>query len=382
VRRRTSEGRHTPGGRLAASLAGLVLVVVACGPAAAPTPSPTGTATPSPTAAETASPTPTVEPTVSPTPTTGATECESTGPTNASAGWTELEGEEGDYRFSHPSEWVSAGQDIPANSSVSPDTFEETGLADDDTHHVDLVRSIDGSVGVSAWVIPGVSTESQELFIRELAWLSTQPQLTTLLDDDLRECFDGTRAYGFSSTWELTSGETSIVIFVMQRNGKMYEVQLTTTDQAQELTFMELIRTWKWTEPGETPTPTPGGGGDIEDQLASTDFKVAGMAAELIDEEGQEHPDQSSFEDTFPARSGNIYVVYELDDGVADTVEFTWRRGDRDLFSNSFNYTERTTFAWAWITPPSSGVFQTGDYAVTLTLRDSGDSITLPFTIE
>lgn len=104
------------------------------------------------------------------------------------------------------------------------------------------------------------------------------------------------------------------------------------------------------------------------------------MAATL-DDSGDD-PNPADFRDVFPARSDRIYVIYQLDDGTADTITFSWARGGRELFTNSFDYKETTTFAWGWITPPSSGLFTTGSYTVTLTLQNSGDAITVPFTVE
>lgn len=125
----------------------------------------------------------------------------------------------------------------------------------------------------------------------------------------------------------------------------------------------------------EAPGPT-----DLDDEFAATDFKVIGMSATL-DDTG-DVPNASTFQSVFPAMSERIYVLYELDDGAAETVNFSWAQGGRELFTNSFDYKTTTTFAWGWITPPSSGRFATGDYSVTLSLEESGDTITVPFSVE
>jgi hypothetical protein len=365
------DGRRTR--RLAACTATLLLIVAACGPSAAsPSGTPSPDSTPQPTPEVTASSEPTASPAETPEPTEVATgEC-TPGTPNVSLEWTTLEGADGDYRFAYPPEWVTAGQDIPTNSSVSPETFAETGLPDDATQHVDLVRAADGSVGVSAWVLEGVSTGTAALFDRELAWLDSQPELTDVLDDDIEACFDGATARGLSSTWDFPTGETHVVIFLLERDGKMYEVQLTANDPEQEITFVDLISTWEWTDGGTDP-PT-----DLDDQFAATDFRVVGISPELINEDGQDHPDESSFMETIPADSERIYLIYELDDGVVDTVQFSWHRGGRQLFANEFNYDDSTDFAWAWLNGPAA----VGDYQVTLTLESSGDTITVPFTVE
>jgi hypothetical protein len=136
---------------------------------------------------------------------------------------------------------------------------------------------------------------------------------------------------------------------------------------------VELLNSWEFTEPLDGPS-------DLDDQFAATDFKVIGMAATL-DDTG-DSPNPADFQDVFPARSDRIYVIYELDDETADKVNFSWAREGRELFANSFDYKDTTTFAWGWITPPPSGLFEAASYTVTLTLETSGDTITVPFRVE
>jgi hypothetical protein len=367
-----------PGG-LAAAVAAFVLILAACGSTAAtPTPSEAPASTPSPTAKDTASASP--EATSSPSTTPAATqtavgECTPDPLTPMSADWVVQTSLSGDYRFKRPADWADLSADVklPTNSSVSPATFTETGLPSDAEHQVDLVRSFDGSVGVSAWVIDGVTTRTEALFQRELAWLKTQPQIVSVNDEGLETCIGGSTARGFSSTWSFPDGNKMIVLFLLQRNGKMYETQMTANESVSEVNYRELLNSWEFTEPLQG---TP----DLGDQFATTDFKVVGMASTL-DDSGDD-PNPADFRDVFPAKTERIYVIYQLDEGATDTINFSWARGARELFTNSFDYKETTTFAWGWITPPSSGLFTTGSYTVTLTLVNSGDTITVPFTIE
>jgi hypothetical protein len=355
----------------------LLLVLAACGPSAAsPDATLTPVATPETTPGAAASPEPTASPLDTPQPTqTAVGECTPAAPTPLSVDWVDQASLSGDYRFARPADWadLSAEVRLPTSTSVSPGTFAETGLPDDAEHQVDAVRSFDGNILVTAWVIGGVTTRTDALFERELAWLKTQPQMKSVNRDDLETCIGGSRARGFSSVWTAGSSETIFVIFVVQRNAKMYEVQLTAPDPAAEVTYVELLNSWEFTEPLDGPT-------DLDDQFAATDFKVVGMAATL-DDTG-DSPNPADFQDVFPARSDRIYVIYELDDETADTVNFSWARDGRELFTNPFDYKDTTTFAWGWIEPPASGLFTTGNYTVTLTLANSGDAITAPFRVE
>ncbi|MDQ2964431.1 MAG: hypothetical protein M3R57_01065, partial [Chloroflexota bacterium] len=356
----------------------LLLLLAACGGPAAGSPAATATpaSTPAETPAVTASPQATATPLVTPTPTQLAVgECTPAPPTALSVDWVEQVSLSGDYRFARPADWadLSAGLTLPSNISVSPETFAETGLAADATQKVDAVRSFDSSIVVTAWVIEGVSTRTDDLFPLELAWLKTQPQMKAVIDAQLETCIGGSKARGFSSTWTSPNGDTNFVIFMLQRNGKMYEVQLTAADPAAEVPYRELLNSWKFTEPVQGPP-------DLGDQFAATDFKVIGMAANL-DESG-DHPNVADFQSVFPQDLPRIHVIYELDDGVSDTVDFSWKRDGREIVANKFVYESTIGFAWGGLTPGSSGRFAVGSYQVTLTLESSGDTITVPFTVE
>jgi hypothetical protein len=355
-----------------------MLILAACGGSAAVSPSPSvgAASTPVPTVDVTASPEPTATAAPTPVPTRVAVgECTPDAPTPMSAGWVEQASLSGDYRFKRPAEWtdLSAEVTLPTNISVSPTTFFETGLGADAEIQVDAVRSFDSSILVTAWVVEGVETRTDPLFERELAWLKTQPQVKAVISEDLEACLDGSTARGFNSTWSSGSADTYIVLFVLQRNGKMYEVQLTAPAAIAEVTYHEVLSSWDFTEPLE-------GAPALGDQFAATDFKVIGMAAKL-DDTG-DNPNLADFQSTFPAMSERIYLIYELDDDAADLVKFSWKQDGREIVANQFDYKTSTTFAWGWITPDASGRFDTGSYSVTLTLENSGDTITVPFTIE
>jgi hypothetical protein len=365
-------------GRLLAGGATLLLIVSACGGGAA---SPSATATPpaaqEATPATSTSPEATSSPLETPQPTQVAGgDCTPAGPTEMSLNWVTQQSLSGDYRFERPADWadLSATLTLPTNVSVSPETFAETGLAADARQKVDAVRSFDAATLVTAWVIEGVTTPTDELFPRELAWLKTQPQIKEVLGDQLATCIGGHTARGFASTWATPSGDTNFVIFVLQRNGKMYEVQLTAKDPAQEMTFVEILNSWEFIEPVDQPT-------DLDDQFAATAFKVVGVSS-VLDKSIKGQPNPATFQSAFPSMSERIYVIYDLDDGVQDTVHFSWTRDGRELGKPSQFDFKTTSYAWGWIEAGADGLFDTGSYAVTLSLEGSGDTITVPFTVE
>lgn len=388
------DGRYSPGSVrfarpgarrrrsvLLAGSAALTLLVSACGgtPAASPAAQASVGATASPAASATSEATASPSTSASPA---AVIPCTPQPPTSLSQGWTQVSGQDGDYKFSRPADWVdiSANLTIPTNTSVSPSTFAVTGLGASATTNVDLVRSADGIVGVSAWVLDKVTVPTADLFGSELAWLKTQPQMKAVVDDTLTACIDGSAARGFSSTWTTAQGDSTFVIYALTRNGKMFETQVSTTNPAQVATFDELLRTWKWSEP-EIAGP-PSSVLPVDAQLAATKFAAFGTAGEL-DQSGGGHPNPATFKSTFPTTADRIWIIYELDDGVADTVMFDWRKDGSQLATNSFDYTDRTNFAWGWLTPdPSTGKFVPGNYEVSATLKTSGEKITLKFVVE
>jgi hypothetical protein len=367
---------------LGASVAALAILIAACGGGGATSPTAQVQATPSPTVSPTseatptpaATPTPEVTPTpaATPTPTAAAAACQSKAPTSLSQGWTQLTAHDGDYRFSHPSDFadLSGTVTLPTNASVSPTTFAETGAASDAKITVDFVKANDGSLSIAAWELKGVRSSTSPLFDNELAWLKTQPQLKTVLDDRLSFCIDGSSAQGFSSTWTGSPKDNFLIIYILQRNGKMYEIQMTAQDPASASTLQELLQTWKWSEPlAGTPN-------NIDAELAATKFKAIGTSSTL-DQSG-DHPNAATFSSTFPTTAAKIYTIYELDDGVHETVLFSWKRNGVEVAKASFDYSAKTSYAWTWM----NGPFKAGDYEVTAKLKISGDTITVSFKVQ
>ena len=220
---------------------------------------------------------------------------------------------------------------------MSPTTFAETGLASDAKINVDLVKLADGSLGINTWELKGVRSATPALFDNELAWLKTQPQLKTVLDDRLSFCIDGSSARGFSSTWTgVSTNDKFVIIYVLQRNGKMYEVQMSADDPASAATLQELLQTWKWSEPlAGTPN-------NIDAELAATKFKAIGTSSTL-DQSG-DHPNAATFSSTFPTTVDRIYAIYELDDGIHETVLFSWKRNRTEVAkASSITATRRAT---------------------------------------
>lgn len=370
----------------------LLVLLAACTSA-----SPTTEPTPSPTAEETVAPTASASPTASPSPTEEPSEpaaadqeCESEPPTAESDDWTEHTGVTPDYGFSTPDDWVvrEPPPTLDLVTAVSPETFDTIGFPDFAVLPVDLVSAANGSIGVSAWVIESrIDTPTDELFAAELAWLEEQPQIVEVLDDGLETCIDGSTALGFSSTWAFPNGDQYIELYVLQRNGKVYEAQLTAQDDSGSDVFAEVLRTWEWTEPleGDGDGGSDGGGGtgdpgDVQSQLDDTDFDRAVLMSDFDQNDWPDDPPpQSAFEDSF-GPDGRIWIVFRLDPDVTDTVVMTWYLdGEAVTDESTLDYSEDTTFAWGYLDPGSG--FNPGNWEVVLELEDGGDRITVPYEV-
>lgn len=333
-------------------------------------PSPHASAT---TPATTPESTPNVTSTPQPTASDWQATCAPEAPTALSDGWATLTGSEGHYRFSHPADWEPRGEPItvPITQSVSPETAQDIGFPASAQHTIDLVGAPDGTKGLSAWMIDSrLDTPTNEVFARELTWLANQPQITEVLSTDLEFCVDGSRALGFDSTWSFPGGDRYFLIFTLQRNGRLYQMQLNGESAADGDILREALRTWKWIG----PAAGEGAGADF----AATDFQIAGLATQL--DQSLDAPDPSTFRVTFPGDQ-RIWLVYKLDEGVSDTVHFRWRHAGSVILQSEYAYVAKNTYAWAWL-DPSSGRLEPGAYEVEITLETSGDTITLPFTVQ
>lgn len=125
--------------------------------------------------------------------------------------------------------------------------------------------------------------------------------------------------------------------------------------------------------PSETPTPSPtatpaGGTGTIA---------LAGLSPEI--DKPALTIDTSTFTTTFVSETPAIYVLYKLSTGAADKVVSTWTKDD--VVINTFSLDYPANAPWAYFELSFKGGFIPGDYEEKLTLVDSGDTLTLPFTV-
>ncbi|MDP9467854.1 MAG: hypothetical protein M3P32_03830 [Chloroflexota bacterium] len=352
-------------GRPAAWLAAALSLAVLLAACAAPAPSATPTPVASATVSESTEASPSLEPSPSATPPApvGQT-CVDDPPFDPTTGWTRFESDSG-YSFLYPESWVDATGDFTDDLSnrMSPELIDEVVVPDPLV--LDLVREpndepVFGPV-FSVLHLDGVTSDTDELFEQELAWNQTQTALgfTELLIPRVEECIDGQPALGFVADW----GGPIIGMFIWEREGAVYQAWISSEELNDVDIAGGIFASWEWGEPGNGG---PVGSGAIAGAVMSLD--TAETFAEVV------------AASTFSVGAPRIYMIYELEEGSLGTVTITWREDGEPLFpARTFDWTETTAFAWAWITPAPGG-FAPGSFDVVIDF--AGDSVTVPFVIE
>lgn len=350
---------HHSGATLGVVLCLAMLVAACAAPAPSATPTPVASASVSPSTEATSSSEP--SPTATAQAPIGQT-CVDDPPFDPATGWTRFESDHG-YSFLYPEDWVDATGDSETDitNRMSPELIDQ--LVVPNPLILDLVREpndepVFGPV-FSVLRLDGVTSDTEELFQQELAWNQTQTAIgfTELLQPRIEECIAGQPALGFVADW----GGPFIGMFIWERDGAVYQAWLS-SEEVNDVDFAAAIfASWEWGVPGG-----PTASGAIAGAVMSLD--TAETFADVV---------ASS---TFSVGDPRIYLVYDLEEGSTGQVSITWRQDGVPLFpARTFDWTETTAFAWAWITPAPGG-FLPGSFDVVIEFAD--DTVTVPFSIE
>lgn len=106
-------------------------------------------------------------------------------------------------------------------------------------------------------------------------------------------------------------------------------------------------------------------------------FVVAGLSSTLEVNGGP--PDPPTFATSFASETPTIYVPYQLAPGLAGKVTSTWKFLDGNENVTSFDYP--ASAPWAYFRLSYQDGFIPGDYQEILIFDETGESVTLPFTI-
>jgi hypothetical protein len=88
--------------------------------------------------------------------------------------------------------------------------------------------------------------------------------------------------------------------------------------------------------------------------------------------------DTSTFGTSFASETPAIYVIFQLTPGSSGKVVSTWKKGDVEVNTVSFDYPADAP--WAYFELTNKGGFIPGHYEVGLKVIDTGDTRILPFT--
>ena len=121
--------------------------------------------------------------------------------------------------------------------------------------------------------------------------------------------------------------------------------------------------------PTESPTAAATGG--------SGTFALGGLAA-VLDAPAQT-VDTSTFTKSFVSETPAIYVVYQLSPGSSGKVESIWKMGDVEVNTSTFDYPAGAP--WAYFELTNKDGFIPGEYEEVLKLLETGETLTLPFTV-
>ncbi len=342
-------------------------------PAATPAISPTP-------AAETASPT--VQPTPSPAGSPAGEDCE-LNIVSPPADWQVASSEEFGFSIAYPADWDDFGEGVTYQPGMLFDveTFGETGLPEG--AEVDagvLLQSPSGVPALAVFAVDGVTSTTGEVYERQLVELEREEFISEVLSTDISGCLAGAPALGaemsgFNTELDLETGEVVpldeevyVQYWVVVRDGTLYFIQWVDNPSPDLATMDRMLVSWTWSGDG-TDEPATGSGAIVN----------AGMALEPPPSGGELDP--AAFQSSFPTDAPSIYLVYDLEPNSETAVSFTWRQDGAVIITQDFDWTPDTTWAWAYITPPSGG-FEPGSYEVEIELAATGERRTVAFTIE
>jgi hypothetical protein len=334
---------------------------------------------------------------------TASASCTPDPPSSTTASWPRFDPESGGYSFAYPKDWEPV---IPLRVTDAFDkaSYAEAGVPADAPTVLEVVRDPAGVPNIGVYVLRGLHSNLDTLYARQEARLKALPQLKQILRQHLGGCVAGSPALGLEflflqdvvqlETLEQTSsGEVAFQkSWLVRRDGDFYHIQFVAPDSSDAGIMAEILPTWRWSTGGaETQVPSSAGseadsepaptGGGVAGEEGRPKFAEAWLTG-AIDPQAS-GPDPATATSTFLSDAKEIYVVYRLEEGAGGRVTSTWKKGVEVLLANDPGRDLPSDGTWAYeaITAPPGG-FQAGSYEVVLNITDTGDSRTLPFTVE
>lgn len=335
----------------------------------------------------------------------GESRCTPEAPGAASASWPRYTSPSGAFSFAHPAGWETVDIRFRVTGAFDSTSYAEAGLPADTKTGFELVRDPAGFPNVAVYTLERVRSQVDTLYARQEAKFRSIPQLKQILRTNLTRCIGGAPALGLDFVFmqdlvDLETGEQTASdeeayqqSWYATADGTLYHIQFLAQDSSAAGVLDEVLRTWRWSPadgqgaaaagadtagrptPGEAEAPAPGAAG--ETAPAFGEAHIASAA-----DPSAEGPDPATYTTTFPATASAIYVVYRLREGAGGRVTFAWRKDGAVIFQNAEGQRMPDDGTWAFeaIQPPSGG-FPPGSYEVILTLAETGEARSLPFTV-
>jgi hypothetical protein len=170
-------------------------------------------------------------------------------PTSDSAGWQEHSA--AGFSFSRPPEWEDLSGVVSLNPAtlVAPETFQETGMGDDDRIEADFVRDPAGFPNLSVMRLDGVTSPVEVVYEREEARYGGLAEVQEILTTRIPTCVAGEEGVGLDFH-SAANGDDLVYQknYYVVRNGALYILQVLGDDQAAHSPLLdEVVRTWHWT---------------------------------------------------------------------------------------------------------------------------------------
>jgi hypothetical protein len=308
----------------------------------------------------------------SPSPSLASTTCEVEPATSLSATWQTHQGQDGGFSFSYPENWEDLTGQVTyeADELISEDTLTEAGLDPNAQVPADLVRDPSGEVNLTVVMVEGVATSTDVAYQRQATRVEELPAVEQVLGTELAACAGGEPALGIDFLFTAPRADTGEEQTFYQRSyffvheSTLYATQILAVDMEDGEILEEAIRTWQWA--------------DVTEEPSGATLAEAATTAEI--DPGADAPDPSTFSSTFTSDVPVIYVVYRLAEGVGGDVETTWAREGETVYETTRTLPSDGTWAYEGLQAPAGG-HQPGEYEVTLTVVDTGETKVLQFTV-
>lgn len=350
---------------VAIPVAGLTVLLVACGGGASTT---TADTTPITAAAVTTIATSATTTTVTAATTTTAaavttTAAETACPQAAEppTGWRFLQTPS--WVIYHPADWEDVSAQTPTQTAglhFDVVTLGEAGVDQDEALVTFVIASPDRTQALLLTHLDGPTSALEDIYQRAEDRYTGSDDFEEMVAGGVADCLGGEPARHLSF---LTAGTYQQSWFSFHGD-TLFHADFFGATEDDAAMVDALLETMEWSE--------------LFADIPSDAFVEVAMAAEV--DTSVDAPDPAWFTDEFTTASSAVYVVFRLPSDTSGTITATWTYEGTELFNHEFFYEADNTWAYMAITPPPDG-FDPGAYQVELVLDGNVARVALDFTV-